>query len=834
MTGAITLVPGTGISITPGSGTLTISSTVASLVFADSLVNNFGTVTLVNDSATPGDSQYYGTNGSGTLGYYNLPVYGDGTVTSVSVVSANGLSGTVATATSTPAITLAPTFTGIVYSTGSAFQTAVAGNFPTLNQNTTGTASNITATSNSTLTTLSALSLPGSQVTGNISGNAANITATSNSTLTTLSALSLPTSQLSGTINLTTQVSGVLPFGNGGTNSTSAAAAFVALSPLTTAGDIIYENATPAPARLPIGTTGQVLTVSGGGLPSWQTVTGTGTVTSASVVTDNGFAGTVANPTTTPAIIIETTITGILQGNGTAISAASTTGSGNVVLATSPTLVTPALGTPSALVGTNITGTGSSFTAGNINATSNSTLTTLSALSLPTSQLSGNISLTGQVSGILPFANGGTNASSAAAAYNNLSPMTTTGDIEYEITSGTAARLAIGTTGQVLTVSGGVPAWASPATSGTVTSVSVVSTNGFAGTVATPTSTPAITIETTLTTPVLAGNGTALVAATTTGTGSTVVLNTSPTLVTPALGTPSSVTLTNATGLPLTTGVTGVLPIANGGTNNSSAYTAGSIVFSNGTSLTQDNANFFWNDTNYSLGLSTATPASNAFIDGVNTSASAKRIQLTGYAVGSNVGYRGRFARGTLGTPAAVQSGDILNFLSGQGYGASQFPSASTGVVNVVAGETFTNSSNLTYVSISTTPSGSVTSAESARVATTGTTLGPQSASTAIHSINGGLQRTTRTVTASFTIDTTTSDYQIFCNASAAITVTLPAPTNGRELRIKDISYNAATNNITVAQHASELIENIAASYLIQANGGAITLCSDGTNWYLV
>ena len=56
-------------------------------------------------------------------------------------------------------------------------------------------------------------------------------------------------------------------------------------------------------------------TTSGGG-------GGSGTVTSVSVATANGFAGTVANPTTTPAITLSTTITGLLKGNGTAISAA--------------------------------------------------------------------------------------------------------------------------------------------------------------------------------------------------------------------------------------------------------------------------------------------------------------------------------------------------------------------------------------------------------------------------------------------------------------------------------------------------------------------------------
>lgn len=75
---------------------------------------------------------------------------------------------------------------------------------------------------------------------------------------------------------------------------------------------------------------------------------GSGTVTSVSVVSANGFAGSVANATTTPAITLTTTISGILQGNGTAISSAATTGAGNVVLATSPTLTTPTLGVATA------------------------------------------------------------------------------------------------------------------------------------------------------------------------------------------------------------------------------------------------------------------------------------------------------------------------------------------------------------------------------------------------------------------------------------------------------------------------------------------------------
>jgi len=62
----------------------------------------------------------------------------------------------------------------------------------------------------------------------------------------------------------------------------------------------------------------------------------------------------------------------------------------------------------------------------------------------------------------------------------NLNPSTTLGDIEYRSsTANTNTRLGIGTTGQVLTVSGGVPSWAAPASGGGITLLSTTTLSGI-------------------------------------------------------------------------------------------------------------------------------------------------------------------------------------------------------------------------------------------------------------------------------------------------------------------------------------------------------------------
>ena len=195
---------------------------------------------------------------------------------------------------------------------------------------------------------------------------------------------------------------------------------------------------------------------------------------------------------------------------------------------------------------------------------------------------------TSDVSGVLLGANGGTGVAntgktitlggniSTAGALTTAGSLTTSGAYGVTLTATNTTSLTLPTTGTLSTLAGTETLTNKTLTSPTLTTP--VLGTPTSGTMTNVTGLP-LTTGVTGTLPVVNG-GTGVT--TSTGTGN-VVLSTSPTLVTPILGTPTSGTMTNVTGLPLTTGVTGTLPAGNGGTGITSPGTAGNVLTSTGT-----------------------------------------------------------------------------------------------------------------------------------------------------------------------------------------------------------------------------------------------------------
>lgn len=227
------------------------------------------------------------------------------------------------------------------------------------------------------------------------------------------------------------------------------------------------------------------------------TGSGSGTVTSVSVVSANGFAGTVATATATPAITISTSISGLLKGNGTAISAA-------------------AAGTDYVVPSGSITGS-SGFVAGGDLGTGdlNSIISTASSGDLRyhryQSAATNKPIAIDNANGVLTLVShptGGTGVYGKQVAFANSDDLY----IRSFSNGGFATWRKIWHDGNLTNLNQLTNGPGYTTNAGTVTSVSVVSANGFTGTVATNSTTPAITLTTSIS-GLLKGNGTAISAA---------------------------------------------------------------------------------------------------------------------------------------------------------------------------------------------------------------------------------------------------------------------------------------------------------------------------------
>jgi hypothetical protein len=523
----------------------------------------------------------------------------------------------------------------------------------------------------SSITAIAGLSVLGTATTATAAPGP--ITGTANQVLTVNSA---GTGLVFGSLNLSSAaaITGTLGATNGGTG----------LAAYTT-GDILYASATNTLSRLSIGTTGWVLTASPSG-PVWAA--STGGVTSFSA----GTTGLTPSTPSTGAIVLAGTL-GVPNG-GTGLATLTSNviykGAGTSVMAVSGLTDNGTIVSSSE----SIDATGKSYITEIADGSVATALNTLAKLDTSGNATKALVSDTDGIVGIV-VGGAGTTGTTAQIAINGQATCvfdgtavvghfvtissTTAGDCHdtgatRSTTAQTIGRVLTG--GTTATVALGLNGAGGGAAAGATTNVQYNNGGAFAG-----------DASFTYTTPGAVGIGTAA--------GSTGVLKMSGTTSGTVSIQPAAVAGTYNFILPTTPGTAGqpllsnagssamafgTLGFVGGGTGTSTQFTTGSVVFTGASGIyTQNNAQFFWDNTNNRLGIGTATPTQGLTVFG-NIDAGGTNGYLTEIA--------------NAGTP-----GTTVNKLAKPNTSGAAVISAITdidGMLGIVVGETAGGTSAVT------------------------------------------------------------------------------------------------------------------------------------------